>query len=379
MTVINFLNIINSNNLPISSIIWFELFDYEGFIYERGASMDSYIGYIGTYTKEDSRGIYSFTLDKDTGFISNVKLAGKASNPTYLTTNYEKRKLYSVSNYTDENNNSFGGVSSFNINEDFSLTYLNSLSKPGKSPCFVSLDNINNNIFSGNYHEKDVISYKLKESGELSHVISKVLHQGDSHVHFVDLTPDKKYLCVVDLGLDCVILYDYNEGVLGNKITLKVKDGSGPRHIVFHPNGKFAYLICELSSQIVTLSYNSISGFKILNYISTIPESFKETNSTAAIRISSNGKFLYGSNRGHNSIAVYSICSSTCTLNLVNFYSTYGDGPRDFNLTPNEDFIVISNQLTNNLTVYKRDKCLGSLELIQKDIYAPTPVCINFL
>ena len=117
----------------------------------------------------------------------------------------------------------------------------------------------------------------------------------------------------------------------------------------------------------------------ILNYISTNPQDFTDINSTAAIRISSDGKFLYGSNRGHNSIATYSICSSTCNLTLVDFYSSYGDGPRDFNLTPNEDFILISNQLTNNLTVYKRDMLNGSLKLIQKDVKVPSPVCINFL
>lgn len=341
--------------------------------------MNSYTGYIGTYTKEESKGIYSFTLEKYTGFISNIKLAAETENPTYLTTNYEKRNLYSISNFNDENNNSFGGVSSFHINDDFTLNYLNSLSEPGQSPCHVKLDNVNNTLFSGNYHEKNITSYSLKETGELNHIISKVVHQGDSHVHFVDLTPDKKYLCVVDLGLDSVVLYNYNEGILGDSLTLKVKDGSGPRHIVFHPNGKFAYLLCELSSEIVTLSYDSILGFKILNYISTIPEDFTDINSTAAIRISSDGKFLYSSNRGHNSIAAYSICSSTCNLTLVDFYSSYGDGPRDFNLTPNEDFIVISNQLTNNLTIYKRDSLTGSLYLIQKDIYVPTPVCINFL
>lgn len=341
--------------------------------------MNSYKGYIGTYTKKESKGIYSFTLDKETGLISNIKLAIETENPTYLTTNYETRKLYSVSNFKDENNNSFGGVSSFTINDDLTLTYLNTISSPGKSPCHVSLDNLNNTLFSGNYHEKDVASYKLKETGELDHVISKVLHQCNSHVHFTCLTPDNKYLCAVDLGLDSVILYNYNEGVLGDTLTLNVKIGSGPRHIVFHPNGKFAYLICELSSEIITLSYDSISGFKVLNYISTVPENFNGTNSTAAIRISSDGKFLYGSNRGHNSIATYSICSSTCSLTLVDFYSSYGDGPRDFNLTPNENFIVISNQLTNNLTVYKRDITYGSLELIQKDIKVPTPVCINFL
>ncbi|MBU3133089.1 lactonase family protein [Clostridium gasigenes] len=341
--------------------------------------MNTYRGYIGTYTKGESEGIYNFSLDNTTGLISNISLASKIENPTYLKINSNTRKLYSVIKLNNENNNICGGVASFNINDDFTLTYLNSSSSSGKPPCYVSLDNINNTVFSGNYHEKNIISYSLKETGELNNIISEIIHKDKSHIHFVDLTPDKKYLCAVDLGHDEVILYNYNQGFIGNGLILKVKKGSGPRHIIFHPNGKFAYLICESSSEIVILSYDSILGFSILNYISTVPENFNGINSAAAIRISSDGKFLYGSNRGDNSLVVYSICNSTGNLTLINIYKTYGDGPRDFNLTPNEDFIVICNELTNNLTVYKRDILNGTLSLIQKNINVPTPVCITFL
>lgn len=341
--------------------------------------MDTYNGYIGTYTKDNSKGIYKFSLDINTGLISNINLASEIENPTYLTINKENKKLYSVMKYTDENNNLCGGVASFNINEDLSLTYLNSLSSIGKSPCYVSLDTINNTLFSGNYHEKNIISYSLNETGKINNILSKITHDGNSHVHFSSLTPDKKYLCVVDLGLDEVILYDYNEGFLGNKLTLKVKTGSGPRHLVFHPNGQFAYVICEYSSEVIILSYDSILGFTILNYISTIPENYKDTNYPAAIVISSDGKFLYGSNRGHNSIVTYLISNNGCCLTLVDYYSSYGVGPRDFTLTPNEEFIIISNEISNNITTYRRDKFTGALLLVEKDTATPSPVSIAFL
>lgn len=341
--------------------------------------MNTYNGYIGTYTTGESKGIYSFSLDKLTGLISNINLAAEVANPTYLVADDKTNKLYSVLKSTDKNTNLCGGVASFNINSDLSLTYLNSLSFPGKPPCYISLDNINNNIFSGNYHENNIISYSLKSNGEIGRIISEIPHKYDSHVHYTELTPDKKYLCVVDLGQDEITLYNHSKGVLRNSLILKVRDGSGPRHIVFHPNGKFAYVICELSSKIITLSYDSTSGFEIINYTSTIPLCFNSTNSTAAIRISSDGNFLYGSNRGHDSIVAYSICKLTGALYLIDFYSTHGSSPRDFNLTPDNNFIVISNQLTNNLTVYRRTINTGTLELIQKDIIVPAPVCIQFL
>ena len=341
--------------------------------------MGAYKGYIGTYTKGESKGIYSFNLDATTGLISNINLATEALNPTYLTIDNENNKLYSVIKLDDENNNSCGGVASFSINSDSTLSYLNSSVTPGKPPCYVSLDTINNNLFSSNYHEKNIISYKLKETGEINNTSCEIIHKGNSHVHFAGLTPDKKYLCSIDLGLDKIFLYNYNKEVLHDCLTLEVKQGCGPRHIAFHPNGKFAYIICELSSEIITLSYDANLGFKIINYISTIPEDFTGINSTAAIAISSDGKFLFGSNRGHNSIVVYSICEHTSALTLIDMYETYGNGPRDFTLTPNENFIVICNEITNNLTVYKRDIINGTLELAYKNIKVPTPVCIVFI
>lgn len=341
--------------------------------------MNTYNGYIGTYTTGESEGIYSFSLDKLTGLISNINLAAKVADPTYLTANNETKKLYSVLKSTNENNDVCGGIASFNINSDFTLTYLNSLSFPGKTPCHISLDNTNKNVFSGNYNKNNVISYKLKENGEINNIISEFYHSDDSHVHFSALTPDKKYLCVVDLGKDEIILYNNNEGELGNTLTLKVKDKSGPRHIVFNPNGKFAYVICEYSSKIIILSYDDVSGFKIINYTSTLPTNFNGTNYPGAIRISSDGKFLYASNRGNDSIVAYSVCGLTGSLTLIDLYSTYGSWPRDFNLTPDGNFLVISNQKGNNLTVYKRDIITGTLELTQKGIIVPNPVCINFL
>ncbi|MGL5087248.1 MAG: lactonase family protein, partial [Clostridium sp.] len=321
--------------------------------------MSTYIGYIGTYTKGKSEGIYSFLMNSSSGLISEIKLAAKLENPTYLTINNETKKLYSIVKADDENNILCGGVSSFNINNDSTLSYISSSINPGKPPCYIILDTITNNLFSANYHQKNIISYNLKESGEINNINSEIFHEGDSHIHYVSITPDRKYLCALDLGLDKVFLYQYNNGNLTTPKILKVKDGCGPRHIAFHPNGKYAYVICESSSEIITLSYNIEDGFSIINYISTIPESFTDVNSTAAILISSDGKFLYGSNRGHNSIVVYSISLETGDLTLVDNYNTYGVGPRDFNFTPDEKFIVISNELTSNLTVYKRNTDLG--------------------
>lgn len=192
-------------------------------------------------------------------------------------------------------------------------------------------------------------------------------------------TPDSKFICVLDLGLDIIFIYELIDGelILNENLTFTIKKGSGPRHMVFAPNKRFAYILCELSSEVIILEYLGEKGFKILNYVRTLPDSYSDFNATAAIRITSNGKYLYCSNRGHNSIVAYEISKDghLCTLN---YYPTYGNEPRDFNLSPNENYLLIGNHKSDNLTVYKKSSD-GQLILMQKDIKVPSPVCITFL
>lgn len=344
-----------------------------------------YKGYIGTYTKGESKGIYSFTLDAEAAAISELKLAAELENPTYLTISANNKHLYSVVKEGDQ-----GGVAAFTIEEDTgALTALNSQLSTGAPPCYVSVSPQNQYLFTANYHKGTVECFPLREnSGSIHPVSSIVEHTGSGpdprqekpHTHYSALTPDEKYVVVVELGSDRIYTYEVNEGILKEISTLAVSPGSGPRHLTFHPNGKFAYVMTEFSSEVLVLAYNSEDGsFTELQSQSTLPDDFAENNQGSAIHISSDGKFVYAGNRGHNSIALFSVDAQTGKLQFVERISTEGDWPRDFALDPSEKFLLASNQESSNLVLYARDAESGRLTLLTADIKVPHPVCVKFL
>lgn len=345
--------------------------------------MAKYIGYIGTYTKGESEGIYSFVLDTAAGKISDVKVAAKLDNPTYLTISKDNQYLYSVVKEGDS-----GGVAAYRLDSGSgSLEAFNSQVSAGSPPCHVSVDSSARNVFSANYHKGTVESYLTNSDGSLGPAVSVMEHSGSGpdsrqekpHTHYAGLTPDEKYVIAVDLGIDQVISYEVSEGVLNEKSTLSVKPGSGPRHLVFHPNGKYAYVMTEFSSEVLLLQYQEDGSFKQMQAISTLPEDFKENNQGSAIHISSDGRFVYTGNRGHNSIAVFSVNQDNGELSFVEHTSTEGNWPRDFVLDPTEKFVVASNQNSSNLVLYSRDENTGKLTLLQSDVAVPDPVCVKFL
>ncbi|MGG3564230.1 lactonase family protein [Neobacillus rhizosphaerae] len=344
-----------------------------------------YRGYIGTYTKGESKGIYSFTLNTEEAKIENVQIVAELANPTYVNISKDNRYLYSV---VKEGEN--GGLAAFSIDEDGNLTAINRELVNGASPCHVSVDSQNRYVFGANYHKGLVESHLLnKEDGSILPAASIMVHEGSGpdprqekpHTHYAGLTPDEKYLAVVELGIDALITYAVNsDGTLTKVKLLPLKAGSGPRHLVFHPNGKIAYVMTEFSSEVIVLTYHEENGhFTEKQYISTLPEDFTENNQGSAIHISSDGRFVYAGNRGHNSIAVFSVNPETGELSFVEHVSTEGDWPRDFALDPSEKFVVASNQESGNLVLYSRDEGTGKLTLIQSDIDVPYPVCVKFL
>jgi 6-phosphogluconolactonase len=345
-----------------------------------------YNGYIGTYTKGDSKGIYSFTLDTEAAKITEVTAVAYLENPTYLNISKDNRYLYAVMKDGDE-----GGVASFSIHEGSGeLTPINTSLLPGTSPCHVSLNSNNQLLFSANYHKGEVVSYVLDSStGAISSPVSIMKHDGSGpdprqekpHTHYAGITPDGGYLAVVELGIDCLITYKVEEdGNLTETSRLPLKGGSGPRHLVFHPNKEFAYIMTEFSSEVIVLNYHTENGhFSEKQLISTLPNNFTENNQGSAIHISSDGRFVYAGNRGHNSIAVFNVERETGELSLVERVSTEGDWPRDFSLDPTEKFLVASNQESGNLVLYARDEGTGKLTLLQSDVAVPYPVCVKFL
>ncbi|MGM0904159.1 MAG: lactonase family protein [Bacillota bacterium] len=346
--------------------------------------MAKVIGYVGTYTKEASKGVYQFTLDTEKKEIIDVKLAAELSNPTYITVSDDNKNLYAVAK--DGEN---GGVTSFSINnESGKLTKLNSQTSAGAPPCHVSVNQPKSNVVTANYHTTKITSYVINEDGSLNPATSVMEHEGSGpherqekpHMHFAGFTPDEKYVIAIDLGSDCILTYRLNDGKLEIVQVHTTSPGSGPRHITFHPNKKFAYVMTELSSEVLVLHYDKNDGsFTKKQSISTIPEDFEETNDGSAIHISSDGQYVYAGNRGHNSIAVFKVNQDTGQLTFIEWTSTEGNWPRDFVIDPSEEFIVATNQKSNTMTLFNRDQTTGKLELIQSDVKVPEPVCVKFL
>ncbi|MBO1304943.1 lactonase family protein [Enterococcus sp. 669A] len=332
---------------------------------------------LGTYTRNKSEGIYQIQLDTEKGVLDNLTLVTKETSPTYLTKS-QAGNLYSVTTQNDE-----GGASSY----DAKLNFLNAVTEEGAPLCYVAVDEDRQLLYGANYHKGEVNVYHIKEDGSLD-AAAAVYHdeetgphknQNTAHVHYTDLTPDNR-LVVCDLGTDHVQTYDVDQsGSLTEVAAYVTQPGCGPRHLVFHPQEDIAYLFGELDNTVAVLAYNSEDGsFSLLQTISTVPDDFTGESAGAAIRISKDGKFLYASNRGHNSIVVYQISEDGKSLETIQFISTEGDGPRDFNLSPENDYVVCGNQNTDNLSLYRRDAATGLLELLQKDIYAPECVCVYF-
>lgn len=341
-----------------------------------------YIGFAGTYTRENSQGIYSFVLDTETGTLSEVKVAAKVGNPTYLAISEGNKYLYSVAQ--DEKS---GGVAAYAINEATGeLTFIDSQVQEGAPPCHVGIHK--NELVSGNYHEGTVDLYPINGQGGVDPASSVFQHEGTGpherqekpHVHYTAHTPDGKYVVVADLGTDELVTYKVDGNALKRVNSLTVKAGSGPRHIAFHPNGKTAYLLTELLSEVVVLDYDGAQGsFTEKQYIRAIPEDFNATNDASAIHVSSDGRFVYTGNRGHNSIAVFSVDANSGELTFVEHTPTGGEWPRDFVLDPSEAFIIASNQHTGNLVLFARDQNTGKLTKLDSEVNVPEVVCVKFL
>lgn len=332
---------------------------------------------LGTYTRRVSEGIYSIFLDTEKGQLTDLQLETKETSPTYLAKS-RAGNLYSVTSVDDK-----GGIAAYD--SDFNL--LNTLTEEGAPICYVSVDEARQLVYGANYHKGELNVYKILSDGSLA-VADAVYHdeptgshknQDVPHVHYADLTPDQR-LAVCDLGTDIVYTYDVSDaGKLTEAAQYKAEPATGPRHLIFHPNGKTAFLFGELDSTISVLAYHAEEGsFEELQKVSTLPEDFHEFNGGAAVRISNDGKFLYASNRGHDSIAVFAIEEEGQKITLVQRISTEGNIPRDFALDPSNEFVVAANQDSDNLTLYRRSTEDGKLTLLQKDVYAPECVCVYF-
>lgn len=330
--------------------------------------------YFGTYTKKESKGIYKAQFDPETGSLSDLELVAAEANPTFIAFS-EKGNLYSVGAQEGK-----GGIASFTA--DFQP--LNHVVEEGAPLCYVSVDDKRQLVYGANYHKGQVLVYKIEGDGQLS-LIDQYTHEGKGphknqaspHVHFADLTPDQ-YLITCDLGTDSLHTYEVSDQ---GKLTLlhhyQTAPGAGPRHLVFHPHHKIAYLINELNATIDVLFYDGMGEFEHFQTVSTLPEDYDGQKWASAIKLSADGKFLYASNRAHNSIAVFEVIADG-SLKLIEIVPTDGLNPRDFTLSPDQHYLIAAHQDSPNATVFKRDPETGRLSSLSHDFYVPEAVCTVF-
>ena len=362
---------------------------------QRKSSADAheYFVYFGTYTRQDSKGIYAYRFQPATGKLTSVGLVGETENPSFLTIHPNHRFLYAVNEISNYQGESAGSVTAFSIDaKTGSLTSLNRVSAHGTTSCHLVVDKTGKSLLVANYGTGvSLAAFPIKPDGSLGEASATITHAGSSigprqkgpHAHSVNLSADNRFVLVPDLGLDQVMIYrlDPAKGTLtaNDPPFVPVTKGSGPRHFAFHPNGRFSYVLSEMGSQVSVFSYDSAGGtMKELQTISTLPKDFSGTNNSAEVFVHPNGKFLYASNRGHDSIAVFAI-DPQGMLTLTEHVSTQGKIPRGFAIDPTGAYLLAANQNTNNAVLFKIAQQTGRLTATGDDLKIPSPVCVIFM
>ena len=352
-------------------------------------SQDHYM-ITGTYTQGNSNGIYVYSFNKDNGSFSLVDSA-VIENPSYLAVSADNRFVYAVN---ELGNNSGGGmVTAFSFdNRTGKLKFLNSRSSRGENPCYVSIDRTGNWLAVGNYSSGTAAILPIQKNGMLDEAVSVVEHQGSSinkkrqeaaHVHATVFSPDNRFLYVPDLGIDKLVAYTFNEQTgnltAASSHTIKMEEGYGPRHFEFHPGHNWAYLLNELSGM-VSVFKNDENNLSLLQTISALPEGFDKPFTSADIHVSADGKFLYASNRdASNTIAIFKINRETGTIKLAGHQSTLGKTPRNFSLDPTGNFLLVANQNSDNIIVFRINRSTGLLTAQEQTIEVGSPVCIKWI
>ncbi len=355
-----------------------------------------YLVYIGAYTAAGkNKGIHAFRMDVKSGKLTDIGLAGEVVNPSFLTIHPNGKNLYAVSEIADYQGQRSGAITGFTI--DYAtgkLAKLNTVSTKGGGACHLNVDKTGKNVVLANYGSGSVASVPVKdEAGNLGEATAFVQHEGSSidtrrqggpHAHSVNISADNRFVMVADLGLDQIKIYklDPAAGSLTphNPAFAKVTPGGGPRHFNFHPNGKFAYTNQEMKSAVTAFKWDAANGVLTeIQVISTLPADAQgfPNNSTAEILVHPNGKYLYCSNRGHDSLAMYKIGKDGLLTHFGNT-PTQGKTPRNFNIDPTGQWLIAANQQTDNIVVFRVNKN-GTLTPTGQSLSVGAPVCIKFV
>jgi len=350
--------------------------------------------YFGTYTRGDSgsEGIYVSKMNPETGELSQPELAAKATNPSFLTIRPDGKHLYAVSEVASSNGKPSGGVSAYSVDADSGkLELLNTQPSGGSGPCHVSTDSEGRCVLVANYSSGSCAALSIAEDGSLNPAASVMQHAGKSlnqkrqngpHAHSANPGPNDQFAFVADLGIDKVQIYrlDPSKATLSDHGFVKVVPGSGPRHFAFHPSGKHAYVINEMSLSITAFDFDQEKGtLTPTQNISTVPTSANRIGlSTAEVQVHQSGRFVYGSNRGHDSITAFKVADNG-KLSLIEVEPIQGETPRNFGIDPSGKFLLAAGQKSGTVTAFEIDQQTGELDATGQILNVGAPVCVKFL
>lgn len=350
--------------------------------------------YVGTYTGDKSKGIYLYRLDMASGQLQEVGLAAEVVNPTFLAIHPNGRFLYSAGEIGNFQGKPTGVVSAFAIDRATGkLTLLNQQPSGGRGACHVIVDRTGRCLLVANYGSGSAASIPIGDDGRLGEPGTVVQHEGKGpnekrqegpHAHSAAIDPGNRFAYVADLGIDRLMIYrlDAQKGTMtpNDPPYAAVAPGAGPRHFTFHGNGKHAYVINELANTITAFEHDPATGkLTGIQTVNTLPDDFAGANTTAEVVVHPSGRFVYGSNRGHDSIAIFACDPQTGRLTIVGHESTRGKTPRNFNIDPTGQYLIAANQGSDTMIVFRIDQASGRLKAVGDPVAAPTPVCIKFL
>ncbi len=345
--------------------------------------------YVGTFTSERAEGIYLCRFNKSTGEIKLDKTFKAIDNPSFLSVSPDKNYLYAVSRTSTKIEKSGGYVLAYRIKKGGELEFINKQLSNGTGPCHIDVSHDGKYVAIATYGGGTISVYPVIAGGGLLPASSTVQFKGsgpnksrqkEPHAHSVKFSPFNSLVFSADLGTDQLNIFSFDDGKLAatGQQFVKLASGAGPRHFDFHPEGKFIYVINELNST-VELVKSTNGAWHTVQKITTLPQGFDEDNYCADIHVADNGRFVYGSNRGHNSIVVFKVDQKSKKLTFVSVASTKGKWPRNFTLSPDGSYLIAANQHSNNITVFRVDAESGELEFTGNQVHVPAPVCLEFV
>lgn len=360
-----------------------------------GAAAAEYLVYLGTYTRARGKGIYRFRFEPATGRVTPLELAAETPNPSFLAVHPTSRFLYACNEHEEgDGPGKNNGVSAFAVDrKSGALMFLNKVSCRGGGPAHVAVDRAGKGLIVSNYGSGSMAFLPVASDGRLREATAFEQYSGSgpkpqqnlAHAHGADYSPDNRFAIVAVHGNDRIMAYRLNsakgEMVPAAPPFLQVEPGDGPRHVMFHPNGRFVYALNEISATVTVLAFDGRRGaLAQVQRITTLPPEYKDMNATAELAIDRAGKFLYASNRGHDSIVVFAIDAAKGTLQLVQHVPTGGKTPRNFALDPSGTYLFAANQNSDNIVLFRADPATGRLTSANRVIeQVPEPSCVVFV